>query len=45
MLNMTTVYLTSDGFNEDSAPVLKAEIISAWRLPPQSPDLHPAEHL
>ncbi len=54
---MTTLYLSSDGyFQQDNAPCLKAQIISDWflehdneftllKLPPQSPDLNPIEHL
>ncbi len=54
---MTTVYPSSDGyFQQDNAPCHKAQIISDWflehdnkltllKLPPQSPDLNPIEHL
>jgi len=54
---MTTVYPYSDGyFQQDNAPCLKAQIISdrflehdneftLLKLPPQSPDLNPIEHL
>ncbi len=53
----TTVYPSSDGyFQQDNAPCHKAQIISDWfldhdneftlvKLPPQSPDLNPTEHL
>ncbi len=54
---MTTVYSSSDGyFQQDNTPCNKAQIISDWflehdneftllKLPPQSPDLNPIEHL
>ncbi len=56
-LFMTTVYQSSDGyFQQDNSPCHKAQIISDWflehdneftllKLPPQSPDLNPIEHL
>ncbi len=54
---MTTVYPSSDGyFQQDNAPCHKAQILADWflehdneftlvKLPPQSQDLNPIEHL